>query len=330
VAIAVGAVLIASVGGIYLIGGGGGTGPSPTSTPTPPPSASPTPAIVDTGTVTLTDNGCTWDGNPAARLRYSTDIPVITIRNETDHFGDFRLERLIDGHEYQEGIHWIAAAQRTLGTGADWPPVEFSELYAEAVAEAGMETELRFAPTDGLFGVVCSANTSSTGDALSLFLAGPMRIDGSLIQTSHHDAGTIVLTADGCEWDHPHGSGLTVPSQSIGDPPFILTIDVRNETATFGNFGLYRLDDDRTWEEAAAWVVAENDALRTGADHEPADFAVEYATVDSPAGLNSGLAWVNQGVLPGTYGVVCSANEPPPGAVFNVYLVGPLGIRGIG
>lgn len=31
---------------------------------------------------------------------------------------------------------------------------------------------------------------------------------------------------------------------------------------------------------------------------------------------------------PGTYGIVCSSNEPPPGLVFAVYLVGPLEIAG--
>lgn len=129
-------------------------------------------------------------------------------------------------------------------------------------------------------------------------------------------AGTITLTDKGCNWD----GKPTV----VGDGARI-RIETRNETNTFGNFGFYKLDPDRTWTEAAAWVVAEDEALQTGIEQDtPADFAVELQSVDAEAFEQSVLMTTTR---PGTYGVVCSANEPPPGAVFHVYLVGPLEVE---
>ena len=130
------------------------------------------------------------------------------------------------------------------------------------------------------------------------------------------NAGTITLTDRGCTWDRPD-------ARWIG--PALVSINVSNETETFGNFALYKLDEDRTWAEAAAWVIADNEALETGVPHDaPADFAVEQANADALAGLQNRI---DIALGTGTYGVVCSANEPPPGAVFNVYLVGPLEVE---
>ena len=129
-------------------------------------------------------------------------------------------------------------------------------------------------------------------------------------------AGTITLTDAGCTW-----VGNTSP---VTDQTRIV-IAVRNDTATFGNFTLYKLNEGRTWDEAAAWVTAENEALVAGEPRDvPADFATEYATADALAGLENRLVAT---VSTGTYGVMCSANEPPPGAIFNVYLVGPLEVE---
>jgi hypothetical protein len=129
-------------------------------------------------------------------------------------------------------------------------------------------------------------------------------------------AGTITLTNDGCTWDQP--------STRWNGPAFV-RIEVVNQTTTFGNFGLYRLVEGRTWAEAAAWVIADNEAVQTGATHDlPADFVIDEGNADAPANMQNRI---DATLFAGTYGVVCSANEPPPGAVFNVYLVGPLEVE---
>ena len=130
--------------------------------------------------------------------------------------------------------------------------------------------------------------------------------------------GTVTLTDEGCTWDR---------TQSRIFGPRLLAIDVVNETDTFGNFRLYRLTTGYAWEDAAAWVIAENEAIQTNPSKPmgAADFAIEVAGVDALAFEQSRLA-TNADVR-GTYGVLCSSNEPPPGAVFGIYLVGPLVIE---
>ena len=145
---------------------------------------------------------------------------------------------------------------------------------------------------------------------------GPTATPSPTASSAFMSGGTITLTDEGCTWD--------------GKPTVLrngtrLVIEMRNETDTFGNFGYYKLDTDRTWAEAAAWVEGEDEALQTGAEQEaPADFAIELHSVDAEALQESRLTTIAR---PGTYGVVCSANEPPPGAVFHVYLVGPLEVE---
>jgi hypothetical protein len=132
------------------------------------------------------------------------------------------------------------------------------------------------------------------------------------------NAGTITLTDDGCTWAGNPGS-LTDPR--------LVSIDVVNETDTFGNFGMYRLTPGYLWDDASAWIDAEHEAYRTGTENPlgPADFAIDVANSDAVANTQSRLARASP--VPGTYGVVCSSNEPPPGLVFGVYLVGPLVIE---
>lgn len=130
--------------------------------------------------------------------------------------------------------------------------------------------------------------------------------------------GTVTLTDEGCTWDR---------NQTRIFGPRLLAIDVVNETDTFGNFRLYRLTTGYAWEDAAAWVIAENEAIQTNTLNPlgAADFAIEVASVDALAFEQSRLA--RNAEIRGTYGVLCSSNEPPPGEVFGVYLVGPLEIE---
>jgi hypothetical protein len=128
--------------------------------------------------------------------------------------------------------------------------------------------------------------------------------------------GTVTLEDDGCTWDGNPGS-LEASSN-----PLRATVDALNETDTFANFGIFRLDKG-SYEEAEAWILRENDALHGGPSQSPQDFATEVATIDAPDGREYAA---NLALAPGTYGIVCSSNEPPPGLVFAVYLVGPLEI----
>jgi hypothetical protein len=126
--------------------------------------------------------------------------------------------------------------------------------------------------------------------------------------------GTVTLEDDGCTWDGNPGSLEASPNPLRG------TLDALNETDTFANFGIFRLDKG-SYEEAEAWILREDDALHGGPSQPPQDFATEVATIDAPDGREYAA---NLALAPGTYGIVCSSNEPPPGLVFAVYLAGPL------
>ena len=148
--------------------------------------------------------------------------------------------------------------------------------------------------------------------ATPLPTASPTQASGAL--------GTITLHDDSCTWDGNPGS-----LEAFADP-LRLTVIVGNDTDTFANFAVYRLDASYPWDDAAAWIVRENEALHGGPSQPPQDFAVDVASLDQPTrgpGTTAILA-----LEPGIYGVVCSSNEPPPfpGDVYAVYLVGPLEI----
>jgi len=170
-----GALLVASLGAATL----GGCQLSGAANGTSSPSiemASRSPAsVVDGGTITLTDDGCTWEGNPGST---SEGRLTLAVRNETDHYGVFTVHRLYPGRTFDEGRAAIAAIQEALETGADWPePLSYD--ITDATAEAGLDGDVTVLTTAGTFGVVCSANTSPTGDILTVFLVGPLEVTRS-------------------------------------------------------------------------------------------------------------------------------------------------------
>jgi hypothetical protein len=128
--------------------------------------------------------------------------------------------------------------------------------------------------------------------------------------------GAITLDDDGCSWD-----GNPSPIENASDPLQIAVV-VRNETDTFANFGVYRIDAG-SWEDAEAWITRENEFLHGGPSQPPADFVTDFGSIDAP---NRQEYSARLPLRPGTYGIVCSSNEPPPGEVFAVYVVGPLKI----
>lgn len=129
--------------------------------------------------------------------------------------------------------------------------------------------------------------------------------------------GTITLTDDGCTWEGTPGAIVAAIEPVIGR--FLVV----NETDTFANFGIYRLGEGHSWAEAADWADAANAELHGGPPNPyEQDFAFDVGNFDAPdRGQFPGTVTMT---VTGTYGVVCSSNEPPPGLVFAMYLVGPL------
>lgn len=146
---------------------------SPSPLVTAPPS--PTATVVDGGTITLTDEDCTWDGNPGS---VSGAEVTIEVRNQTDDYGVFIVHRLKPEFTWDDGRDAIAAISDALEAGEDWPnwATTVSTVEGEGAAEAGGTGMASVPPTAGTVGVVCSANTSPTGDVLSVFLVGPLEV----------------------------------------------------------------------------------------------------------------------------------------------------------
>jgi hypothetical protein len=131
------------------------------------------------------------------------------------------------------------------------------------------------------------------------------------------DLGTITLTDTACTWTGNPGSIDAALEPVTGQ------IAVDNQTDTFGNFGIYRLIDGYTWADAEAWYAADQAATITGASPPPVDFVTDVGSIDAPQRREyPSTLTLNAGI----HGVICSSNEPPPGEVFAIYLVGPLEI----
>ena len=145
------------------------------STPAPAASAAASPAATTAalGTITLTDTGCTWAGNPGSITAGSVSIQAW---NETDDYAAFFVHRLHAGKTWTDGVANVAAIVTALPTGADWPPA-VSDVVTEGDADAGLGDGLEFVATPGTYGVICSANTSPTGDILTVFLVGPLVVN---------------------------------------------------------------------------------------------------------------------------------------------------------
>lgn len=168
-ALVVATLAVASLGGCQAPASVAETPPSATIGVA---SAGPTAQIVDGGTITLTDDDCTWDENPGSMPEGRLDI---AIQNETDDFGVFQVHNLHTGRTFDEGRALIATIQEALKTGAEWPEA-ISDPIGEGTADAGSSSEFTVVPIAGTLGVVCSANTSPTGDILMVFLVGPLEV----------------------------------------------------------------------------------------------------------------------------------------------------------
>jgi hypothetical protein len=169
-----GALLVAALGSASLVGCQQSGSPTQTASPSLVTTDSPSPSapVVDGGTITLTDADCTWEGNPGSM---SAGRLTLAVRNETDDYGVFMVHKLRPGRTFDEGRAAITAIQEALKTGAEWPE-EISDAVIEGTAEAGQESDVIMVTTAGTFGIVCSANTSPTGDILTVFLAGPLEV----------------------------------------------------------------------------------------------------------------------------------------------------------
>lgn len=147
--------------------------PTPTSNPTT--TSEPTRVVADGGTVVLTESGCAWDGNPGA---IPAGLLSLTVRNETDDYAIFDVHRIKDGRTWADGMDAIRMIQEAIRTGSEWPEGVFdvSDFVADGFAMAGADDTIAIRASSGTLGVVCSANTGPTGEALAIFLAGPLQI----------------------------------------------------------------------------------------------------------------------------------------------------------
>jgi hypothetical protein len=190
-------VVVAAVGGLYLLGPtrpSGSVGGPASPTPTIAASASPLASVApNAGAIRLTETGCAWDGNPGTMAMPA--LLNLRFRNETNDHGLFILHWVRPGHTWQEGVEYVDELQRLLATGAEWPPNDVSIAVAEHDVTAGEEAVLGWATSGigegsieefrrggnwrwepGTYGVICSANTSPTGDILTTFLVGPLQL----------------------------------------------------------------------------------------------------------------------------------------------------------
>ena len=153
---------------------------APVTRPTPaptvaPPSSTTAPEPIAGGTVTLTDEGCAWVGNPASA---GGGPVVVDVHNATADYGVFVVHRLKPEFTWQDGRDAIAAIQRAMVAGADWPnwSTQVSIVAGEGTADAGATGTATVPAIAGTYGIVCSANRGPTGDVLSVFLAGPLEM----------------------------------------------------------------------------------------------------------------------------------------------------------
>jgi hypothetical protein len=233
--VAVGATAIVVLIGVIVLGPrldrsnvGGPATPSPAASPTTTPQ---TPA----GTITLTDTGCAWEGNPGTLT--NIDIVTIVLRNETDDYADFQLHWVRNGHTYEEGVALVAEIARRLKTGEDWPPNDVSAVvHAQGVAAHSQTVSIwptagpGLAPAPelqhgsgwnletGSYGVICSANTSPTGDVLTTFLVGPLHLSFLLTGATGIDTSgwpTFASTRHGYEIRHPADRSVQPASAAL-------------------------------------------------------------------------------------------------------------------
>lgn len=176
-------VAVVAIGtALYLIGprfGVGGPGPTPAPTAEPTASPSPTQNVVDIGTITLTDAGCTWAGNPS-RIEKSevTLLTRLTVVNETDTFGNFAIYRLNDGTDWSVGVDYILTVNAALhGEGTHPPAADFvTEVGGIDAPNRQQYSSVESLEERGTYGIVCSSNEPPPGEVFTSFLVGPLEV----------------------------------------------------------------------------------------------------------------------------------------------------------
>ena len=188
------ALVVAAAGGIYLLRPGQPSVGGPTTTSTPSATVTASRASNHVGTIILRDDGCTWEGNPGRMQSPGDGRLSVTVRNETDHYGSFLLHRMRYPHTFEEGAGYVADLQARLASGEEWPENDVSYLVSDFGVLPGETSRWRailqwIGPNSpdasfggkvpgrfGTFAVVCSANTSATGEVLSIYAVGPLEL----------------------------------------------------------------------------------------------------------------------------------------------------------
>jgi hypothetical protein len=102
---------------------------------------------------TLTDDGCTYEGDTALPAGTVT----IDVENQTDFFGAFALARLADGRTIDDLKPQLEQAQREFDQsgGTPPPPPDYYEQSIRIGVERGATSELPADVSPGTYALMC-------------------------------------------------------------------------------------------------------------------------------------------------------------------------------
>lgn len=141
------------------------------------PTSSPTESVVDLGTITMTDNRCSWAGNPGSiTTPFESTTADVTVVNETDTFATFGVYRLDDAYTWEHAAAWIVAENAALHGGPTNPPQDFASQFDANDVPKRRAHEWSVTLTSGRFGVVCASNPPPRGVIPAIYLVGPFEI----------------------------------------------------------------------------------------------------------------------------------------------------------
>jgi hypothetical protein len=159
--------------------GPGGPAVSPSPTPLPAETPAATQSVVQLGTITLTDDGCTWEGNPGSlAAAVEPVIGNVDFVNETDTFANFGTYRLTEGRTWEEAASWASDMndEQHGGPVASAPAGDFAAAVGNVDAPQRGSYRGTLTLNAGVHGVLCSSNEPPPGLIFAIYLAGPLEV----------------------------------------------------------------------------------------------------------------------------------------------------------
>jgi hypothetical protein len=117
--------------------------------------------------LTLTDDGCAYEGAPAVSSTETFEAEVV---NESSELGAFEIAKLDDGHTFAEVEAYVESERQRIADGLEiaGPPL-FVTLGARAQTASGESGTLVSTVTPGTWVLWCAQNHPPT----ALFLISP-------------------------------------------------------------------------------------------------------------------------------------------------------------